>query len=94
MVFEIKNGWVYTKKRKIELTPTENKLLQVLANNKLNSVHDIYEYVFPNEKFEHSPDPYTPIRIHKCRLQQKLKLNIKTLRGRGYRLINTVLINY
>lgn len=94
MIFEIRNGWVYTRKKKIELTPLENRLLQVLSNNKLNSVHDIYEYVFPNERFEYSPDPYTPIRIHKSRLQKKLNLKINTVNKRGYELVNTVLINY
>lgn len=94
MVFEVKNGWVISKKRKIELTPLENRLLQVLSNNKMNSMYEIYSFIYPKETFCYAIDPYTSIRMIKMNLKRKLNLDITTIKKKGYKLNDTVLIDY
>lgn len=94
MILKINSGWVIKRNKVIELTPLENKLLQVLCNNELNSFEEMFSYVYPKKDFYFEPDPYTSIRMIKMRLKRKLKLDIKSIREKGYRLKDTILINY
>lgn len=95
ITFEIKNGWIIKYNQKINLTKLETRLLSVLVNNKVNSVKEIWEYVYEynfysKRRFKDAKS----IRALISRFKNKTGLQIKTLRGRGYKLIAEIQINY
>lgn len=95
ITFEIKNGWLIKHKQKINLTKLEVRLLSVLANNEINTIREIWNYVYEYNFYSHRRFEDTrSIMTIISRFRRKTGLNIKTLKGRGYKLVTNIQINY
>ena len=96
--------WIYNSNRRmirkfkedseIDLTETESKFIEVISSNKLISWDEVADYLYKdcdcNSYYEH--DTYRNSITVKSRLLKKVKLNIKTIIGKGIQLLDQIYI--
>lgn len=88
MVYEVRNHWfVLNNGKKIELTNKEHELLVALSGETLVTYEELAKSMY-NCEFQYVENT---IRVFKCGLMKKAKVNIRTVIGKGYILKTKIL---
>lgn len=93
-IFYYKTGELIMEGKKYELTSTENKILFILINNKINTYEEIYKQLYGVEVIGKLDRQLTRnITTHICRLRKK-GLNIQVKYDFGMRLLDNICLQY
>ena len=87
LVYEIRNHWLIKENgKKIEITNLEHELLMALSNRNLITYQELAERIYNTDvKYV-----INSIRAIKRRLKAKTKLNIRSVKSKGYKMITEI----
>ena len=80
-------------KEEIDLTKKESKFIEVICNGSVNTWDEMNNYVNGYKKDYESDYGYDAINTIRYRVCKKVKLNIKTIKTIGYRLLDLIYID-